>query len=957
MSNIWQDSSAIFNTDTNLNTDLSNTCSLNSLTYDSSNNRIYAGGSYNSILNSPKIIPYVSWSGNGGINWQDSSAIFNTDTNLHTDLSNSCTFSSLTYDASNNRIYAGGSYFSILNSLKRIPFVSWSGDGGINWQDSSAIFNTDTNLHTDINSFCTLTSLTYNTTNNRIYAGGYYDSIAYSNKFIPYVSWSADGGISWQDSSAIFNTDTNLQTDVSNSCTLTSLTYDDNNNRIYAGGYYDSSLNYPNKTIPFVSFTNDFTPLPTGPPYSTLEFTNSNIFLNGYNSGLTGLTYYLKVTDIDPITITNITSPLTQVNVKLWADFSNNVSNNIPSGTIIIDGSNITLDGQGLELDLSYNSVGGYEGLVHVNNGSQGINIQNINATIGSGYNLSSLFSTGWICEGSMNNVDISFNNCSVTSLLGDIIINNQIGGGICGGDNSGNNVSFDNCNLIANNINIGRTDNTKNNYNGGICGGNNIGNLLIFTDCRLIANTNIDISGNSLSSYNGGICGGNNDISGSNLTFTNCEVLTKTGDINVRGISTINSFNGGMCGGSNRNTLLNMQTNFNNCQIISNQNISLGGNVSNESNINGGICGGNNNIVNFSNCQSVAQNGSININPTNATYNKVGGICGGNNGGLYTTSNSTFMNCQVIANLQIDISGNGARNDNGGICGGANENTKIEFTNCQVNSLTDNIYIRGIGSQSNFNGGICGGQNSNQASVDMTFTNCNLITDELSDINIEYNNTTKFNGGICGGGNLQSPSTSIFNATFNNCDLITGLLTISGETINYPLNYAQSNQYIENGLIIGGNNKTSPSTIQIDCESKYIDLDNLNYDLDTCCGRTPPEPTPTPPTPSPLGGGTQGVSLKVLHLMEGGNSRAMTRRILRAAFGTEANNKTRKCKTPFRVSVNEQCGNGKPPVIYSGADYIRFKKLKASNQTYNDKSYGGDNSNGSYVSLKRVRN
>ena len=181
------------------------------------------------------------------------------------------------------------------------------------------------------------------------------------------------------------------------------------------------------------------------------------------------------------------------------------------------------------------------------------------------------------------------------------------------------------------------------------------------------------------------------------------------------------------MCGGNNVNTSLNMQTNFNNCQIISNQNISLGGNVSDESNVNGGICGGNNNIVTFSNCQSVAQNGSIDFNPTNATYNKVGGICGGNNGGLYATSNSTFMNCQVIANLQIDISGNAAgKNDNGGICGGANENTKIEFTNCQVNSLTNNIYIRGIGLESNYNGGICGGQNSNQARYKYTKYKCN---------------------------------------------------------------------------------------------------------------------------------------------------------------------------------------------------------------------------------------
>ena len=381
----------------------------------------------------------------------------------------------------------------------------------------------------------------------------------------------------------------------------------------------------------------------------------------------------------------------------------------------------------------------------------------------------------GGICGGD-NSGNLSFTNCQLLTngggdinISGNSIYNNN--SGICSGRNISN-MNFNECEIIGNNINIIGTNITagSNNYNGGICGGDNSGNLLTFEDCRVIANTNIDVSGNFYTLYNGGICGGHNDISGSNLSFTNCEVLTKTGDIHIRGITMANSFNGGMCGGRNVNHLNNMQTNFNNCRIISNQNISLGGNVSNESNYNGGICGGDNNIINFSNCQTVSQNGSIYFNPTNATYNNIGGICGGNNGASYATSNSTFMNCQVIADLQIDISGNAAgKNNNGGICGGANENTKIEFTNCQVNSLTDNIYIRGIGSQSNFNGGICGGQNSNQASVDMTFTNCNLFTDELSDIIIEYNNTTKFNGGICGGGNLLSPSTSIFNATFNN--------------------------------------------------------------------------------------------------------------------------------------------------------------------------------------------
>ena len=147
---------------------------------------------------------------------------------------------------------------------------------------------------------------------------------------------------------------------------------------------------------------------------------------------------------------------------------------------------------------------------------------------------------------------------------------------------------------------------------------------------------------------------------------------------------------------------------------------------------------------------------------------------------------------------------------------------------------------------------------------------------------------------------------------------------------------------------MIGPSNLISnDDNINVDCVSQL--LDNPEY----ICNNTP-----NPITPSPLGGGIQGVSLKVLHLMEGGNDRAMTRRVLRTAFGTDANsnNKTRKCKTPFRVSVNEQCGTEKAPVIYSGTDYIRFKKLKAVNQTYNDKSYGGDNNHGSYVSLKRVR-
>lgn len=43
------------------------------------------------------------------------------------------------------------------------------------------------------------------------------------------------------------------------------------------------------------------------------------------------------------------------------------------------------------------------------------------------------------------------------------------------------------------------------------------------------------------------------------------------------------------------------------------------------------------------------------------------------------------------------------------------------------------------------------------------------------------------------------------------------------------------------------------------------------------------------------------------------------------------------------------------PRFVADSSDYIRFKKLKAVNRTYNDSGYGGYN-NGSYVPLMHVR-
>ena len=41
---------------------------------------------------------------------------------------------------------------------------------------------------------------------------------------------------------------------------------------------------------------------------------------------------------------------------------------------------------------------------------------------------------------------------------------------------------------------------------------------------------------------------------------------------------------------------------------------------------------------------------------------------------------------------------------------------------------------------------------------------------------------------------------------------------------------------------------------------------------------------------------------------------------------------------------------------VYDSSDYTRFKKLEARNKTYNDKSFGGDENNGSYTFLNNLR-
>lgn len=47
---------------------------------------------------------------------------------------------------------------------------------------------------------------------------------------------------------------------------------------------------------------------------------------------------------------------------------------------------------------------------------------------------------------------------------------------------------------------------------------------------------------------------------------------------------------------------------------------------------------------------------------------------------------------------------------------------------------------------------------------------------------------------------------------------------------------------------------------------------------------------------------------------------------------------------------------SGNPKFVYDSTDYTRFKKLQAINKTYNDKSFGGNDSNAQQVAWRRTR-
>jgi len=428
-----------------------------------------------------------------------------------------------------------------------------------------------------------------------------------------------------------------------------------------------------------------------------------------------------------------------------------------------------------------------------------------------------------------------------------------------------------------------------------------------------IIENINIKTGGASTLSQYGGWVSQGNLLVGIILSFNNCHVFSNETISYNNSIYLSGLYQGGICGGNNSFNNLN----FNNCSLIVN-NGNLQSLNTNGDSLDGGICGGynttgTNNTYTFTNCNVRSLNGNI-INTHSGTSNNWwGGICGGLNGGL-NGGNIIFTECIVEAYGNITIQSVNETNWGGGICGGLNDeatngNANYTFTNCQVNALTGNITLSGNVNANNFGGGICGGDtNANQPVGLSTFT---------------------------------------FNLCFVNPSI--GNFIYSGQTISKP---NTNRTTLKNKIMIGQCDLVSQDQIQIDCVSQLLGTPDYS------CNTEPLPPVPAPSNISPLGGGFQGFEPKMVVLVEGGGGRSMTRRILRDAFGTGANNKTRKCTTPFRISVNESCAGkpGKAAVIYSGSDYIRFKKLVAVNKNYNDSSFGGDNNNGSYDALKRAR-
>jgi hypothetical protein len=108
----------------------------------------------------------------------------------------------------------------------------------------------------------------------------------------------------------------------------------------------------------------------------------------------------------------------------------------------------------------------------------------------------------------------------------------------------------------------------------------------------------------------------------------------------------------------------------------------------------------------------------------------------------------------------------------------------------------------------------------------------------------------------------------------------------------------------------------------------------------------------------SELGGGISGISPKPIIIVERGNERGANRQILRRAGFFNMNTYTQE--NPGN-NVNYILDSGIPVknktyLNKDSSDRTRKLKLKAQNKTYNDPSFGGNDSNGAYCALAKAR-
>ena len=380
---------------------------VNALAYDSSNQVMYAGGSYFSQNFESLATPFIVSNSNplDSNGWSDPSAIWNNPN--WTDLSsvifededeNSFAISGsvkcFAYDSSNNTMYAGGTYYS--NSRESfVPFIVYNSTplDPNGWSDPSAIWNnpnwTDLSSSNSIPISGFVNSLAYDSLHNTMCAGGSYfsNSTGWFVPFIVYNSTPLDPN-GWSDPSAIqFNPNWTDLSDGTGSNQLAaallpiyginSLKYDSSSNIMYSGGsYYSNTIDLD--IVPFiVSNNNSSNPNGWTNPSSlssnlnwttnnsfggiinSLEFDSLNevMYASGTYGGLeSGLIPFIvsNVTPLDPNGWTNPNGLSLSPN---WTDLSNtlgfefngivNVLANDSSTNLMYAGGNYLSNGTG----------------------------------------------------------------------------------------------------------------------------------------------------------------------------------------------------------------------------------------------------------------------------------------------------------------------------------------------------------------------------------------------------------------------------------------------------------------------------------------------------------------------------------------------------------------------------------------------------------------------------------